>query len=280
MDEKNDQIRPLTRWVAAAVFPILWLAFLILYFLPDATGERFAWLIRPHMTSLYMGAGYLGGSWLFIHTAFGKRWHRVQAGFPAVTFFTWAMLAATLLHWDRFSHGRLGFTLWLILYIITPVLVPALWLSNRGTDPGRPEEDDQMIPGWMSLILRLIGAAALVFAFLGLVSPSIAIKVWPWTLTPLTARVMSGWIGLLGVGSLVISAEKRWSGWRVPMQSIFIWHVLVLVAAVLNRGDFTAGLLNWYTLAILFLVAGVLFILLFMESRRLKSSRRSTPVQL
>ena len=92
-----------------------------------------------------MGAGYIGGSWLFIHTAVGKHWHRIQAGFPAVTFFTWAMLAATLLHWDRFSHGRLGLTLWLILYIITPVLVPALWLYNRGTDPGQPEADNQKV---------------------------------------------------------------------------------------------------------------------------------------
>ena len=28
MEAKNDQIHPLTRWVAAAIFPVLWLAFL------------------------------------------------------------------------------------------------------------------------------------------------------------------------------------------------------------------------------------------------------------
>ncbi len=61
---KDDLILPLTRIVAIVVIPFLWLAFLILFFFPDQTGERFAWQITPHMTSLYIGAGYLGGSWL------------------------------------------------------------------------------------------------------------------------------------------------------------------------------------------------------------------------
>jgi hypothetical protein len=86
---------------------------LILFFFPDQTGERFAWQITPHMTSLYIGAGYLGGSWLFVNMLSQKRWHRVHSGFLPITTFTWFMLFATLLHWERFSHGKLGFTLWL-----------------------------------------------------------------------------------------------------------------------------------------------------------------------
>ena len=58
----DDKIYLITRVVALSVVPFLWLAFLSLYFYPDLTGERLAWLIKPHMTSLYLGAGYLGGS--------------------------------------------------------------------------------------------------------------------------------------------------------------------------------------------------------------------------
>jgi hypothetical protein len=270
---KNDAIYPLTRIVAAVVIPFLWLAFLILFFYPDLTGERFAWLIKPHMTSLYIGAGYLGGSWLFLNTLFGKRWHRVHGGFLPITVFTWAMLIATLLHWDRFSHGRLGFDLWFILYIITPFLVPALWFYNRRTDPGTPEASDVVVVGWAKWLLRIIGAAGTIFALIGFLYPPFIISVWPWTLTPLTARVMAGWIALLGVGGLTMSADLRWTSWRVPLESIFIWHGLVLLAAALTASDFTRGVANWYTALIALLMAGIVFIYVMMEIKRRKTAK-------
>jgi len=265
---KNDAIFPITRVVAAVIVPFLWLAFLILFFYPDVTGVRFAWPIKPHMTSLYMGAGYLGGSWLFVNTLFGKRWHRVQGGFPPVTAFTWFMLIATLMHWDRFSHGRLGFDLWLILYLVTPILVPALWFYNRRTDPGTPEESDVMVADWAMWLLRIVGAVGLLFAIAGFLYPPFIIRVWPWVLTPLTGRIMAGWIALLGVGALTMAADLRWTTWRVPFESILIWHVLVLVGVLTQEPDFTMGVLNWYTALIVLMLAGIVFLYVMMESKR------------
>lgn len=268
---KDDRILPVTRLVSAAVIPFLWLAFLILFFYPDQSGERFAWAIRPHTTAMYMAAGYLGGSWLFIQAVLGRRWHRIQGGFLPITAFTWFMLIATFLHWDRFSHGRLGFTLWLILYIVTPFLVPALWLANRGTNSGEPEAGDILISPAVLFILKLISAGSLIYAAAGFLAPDIVITTWPWTLTPLTARVMCGWVALLGVGAFTLSRERRWSGWKVPLESIGIWHILVFVAAFLNPGDFTNGLVNWYTAAIGGMLMGILVFYPVMERRRRKA---------
>ena len=264
----NDEIYSVTRGVAVMVVPFLWLAFLILFFIPDSTGERFAWAIKPHMTALYMGAGYLGGSWLFINAIFGKRWHSIQNGFLPVTAFTWFMIFATFLHWDRFSHGNLGFTLWLILYLVTPFLVPVLWYYNRKTDSGKPEERDWIVPPVIRFILKLLGAALVMFALVGMFFPTLVIAAWPWTLTALTARVMSGWGALLGVGSLTMSGESRWSGWKIPMECIFIWHVLVLVAAAMNPLDFKTGILNWYTFSVAVMVTGIFVFYLKMEVQR------------
>jgi hypothetical protein len=276
--EKTDAILPVTRIVAAAVIPFLWLAFLILFFFPDLTGERFAWRIVPSMTSLYMGAGYLGGSWLFVRTLLGRRWHRVHGGFPPVITFTWFMLIATLLHWDRFSHGRLGFQLWLVLYIVTPFLVPAIWLYNRRTDPGIPEEADPLVPSGAAWILRVAGGLLTAFAVGAFLYPPLIIRVWPWPLTPLTARVMCGWLALLGVGSLTLASDLRWSSWRVPSESIFVWHLLVLVAVLWKVADFSTGLLNWYTIALIFMVASLTVIYAFMENRRRKLIAQRSPL--
>jgi hypothetical protein len=268
MDTKNDRILPLTRWVAVVVVPFLWLAFLILYFFPDLTGVRFAWAIKPHMTALYMGAGYLGGSWLFVNAIIGKRWHRIQGGFWPITTFTWVMLIATIVYWERFVHTNLGFILWLILYLITPFLVPAIWFLNRKTDTGEPEENDLLISPVVAWIIRFAATGALIFVIIGIFNPKFMIQIWPWSLSPLTALIMCGWIALLAEGALVMSFERRWSGWKIPLISIVIWHILVLIGAMLNPADFKNGIVNWYTIAVFILVGGILMFYPLLEMRR------------
>jgi hypothetical protein len=268
---KTDIFLPVTRIVAVLVVPFLWLAFLILFFFPDTTGESFAWAIKPQMTSRYIGAGYMGGSWLFLNVILGKRWHRVQGGFLAITTFTIFMLISTFLHWDRFSHGEPGFYAWLILYIVTPFLVPALWFYNRKTDSGELEESDLRIPSLVLWIPRLFGAAGLIFVLIGFFNPDIVINIWPWALTPLTARIMTGWLSLLCVGAFSMAADPRWSAWRVPLESMIIWHVLVLIAIVISASDFASGLLSGYPLTIFTAVVGVLMYYAYMEIQRRKN---------
>jgi hypothetical protein len=268
--QTDDRIHPITRILAVIVVPFLWLAFLILFFTPDLSGERFAWAIKPHMTAMYLGAGYLGGSWLFINAIFGKRWHRIAGGFLPITAFTWLMMIATFLHWDKFAHGRLGFTLWLILYILTPFLIPILWNYNRKTDPREPEANDILIPPAMLLMLKLISAGSLLYVLVGFIKPEFVINTWPWTLSTLTARVMCGWIALLGVGAYTMSTEQRWSGWKTPLESIAIWHILVFVAAVMNPTDFKAGLINWYTITIGLMMLSIAIFYAAMEIKRRK----------
>jgi len=270
MNSTDDRILPFTCVVAVIVVPFLWLAFLILFFYPDSSGIRFAWPIKPHMTALYMGAGYLGGSWLFINAIFGKRWHRIQGGFLPITTFTWFMMIATFIYWDRFVHENLGFILWLILYVVTPFLVPVIWFLNRKTDPKEPEENDVVISSTLRRIPKLFSALLLIFIVVGIINPNLIIQIWPWKLSPLTELVICGWISLLGVGAFVMSNETRWSGWKVPLESIAIWHVLVLIGAVMNISDFKNGLVNWYTVMVLAMLAVIVALYLSMENRRRK----------
>jgi hypothetical protein len=252
----DDRIFPITKIVAALVIPFLVLAFLILYLFPQESGQRFAWEIKPSIMNIYMGAGYLGGSFLFLITLIGNRWHRVSAGFPAVTGFTIMMLIATILHWSRFDINHFPFQLWLILYVVTPVLVPWLWWRNRVTDPKVPEIGDVVMPVFVRVGVRLVGLALLLVSITSFIWPTVLIQVWPWTLTPLTARVLMGWGVLLGVGNIAISTDSRWSAWRVAVSSIFIWHFLYLIGSFIHAGDFKDGQwFNWYNLSVVGLLA-------------------------
>jgi len=269
--ERDDRIFPISRWILIVVVPFLLLAFLILFFFPEKSGEHFAWAIKPPMTALFIGAGYLGGAYQFVRLIGGKKWHRYGMAFPPVITFTVAMLAATVMHWDRFDIHHFPFLLWLILYVVTPFLISWLWWNNRRTDPLTGEPGEPFFPRWASALFAVSGVITLVCAVVAFVHPQYAIDVWSWKLSPLTARILAGWFGLMGVGSLVLARERRWSACRVALQSFMLWHGLVLVGAFMHSTDFgERGMANPYVFGTLLGLGGLGLFYFYMESRARK----------
>lgn len=268
---RDDAILPITRLLAAGVIPFLIAAFLILYVRPQTTARLFAWDIASPLTTALMGAGYLGGAYFFGRLLGERHWHRVGGGFPAVAVFTLFMLAATLIHWDTFDPGHWPFLVWLVIYLVTPVAVPLVWRLNRRRDPGRPEPGDVAVSPLVGRAMLAVGVALLTAAVFIFAVPQPAVAVWPWPLTPLTARVVAGWLALLGAGASALGFERRWSGWRIPLQSIMVWQALLVLAFALRREAFgPAGPLNWFTLFTLAGLAVAAAFYLQMERRRRK----------
>jgi hypothetical protein len=269
----NDEVLLITRLVALVVIPFVVLAFLVLYFTPDQSAQRFAWAITPHMMAAFIAAGYMGGAYFFLRVLLARRWHQVSAGFLPVTAFTWFMLASTIVHWSRFDIHHFPFQLWLILYLVTPLLVPLIYMGNSDADPHTPDAGDIEVPQVIRRPLMAGGAVIMACCVIGFIVPDLVVSIWPWKLTLLTARVLCGWWALLGVGGLRMATESRWSGWRISMESIGLWHLLVVVAAVANPGDF-AGRLNWYIPAVVVLLIVMATTYIVMERQR----RQATPV--
>jgi peptidoglycan/LPS O-acetylase OafA/YrhL len=274
MTVRDDRILPETRLAVIPVIMVLFSAFVTLYFWPEDTERLFAWTIRPRMTPLVMGSGYLAGAYAFAHVLTRARWHHVAFAFLAVEPFTVAMAAATLLHWDRFNHSHPWFWVWVVVYAVTPILLPLLWLRNRRTDPGTP--DDVMLPNPVRRLLYLGGlGGAVVAAFLFLL-PEAAIQVWPWMLTPLTSRIIGGWFALSAATALVTARDGRWSAVRIAVRTSVLFAALQLVGILRAWGDFNpANPLTWGYVA---LVVGTLvgFIALYVSMERRRSQAGST----
>jgi hypothetical protein len=227
---RDDRILPLTRAVAAAVIVILLVAWAVLFLLPGQTDRRFAWTIAPTMTAMLMGAGYGSALYFFARVLTGRRWHCVGLGFLPTTVFTWMMLGATFLHWDRFRHGSLPLALWLWIYLLTPVVVPGLWLLNRRRDPGTPGPGDVPYPRWVRAAMLGAGALLVGIAAWMYLAPASAIDVWPWLLTPLTARAVAAFVALPGVAWLAIVWDGRWSAARTMLATVAVGLALLLIA--------------------------------------------------
>ena len=96
----EDRVLPATKIVSAVIIPFLVAAFAVLYPNPDDTTRHFAWTIAPTMSSMVLGAVYLGGAYFFARVVRSTRWHTVAGGFLPVATFAGLMGVATILHWD------------------------------------------------------------------------------------------------------------------------------------------------------------------------------------
>jgi hypothetical protein len=75
---------------------------------------------------------------------------------------------------------------------------------------------------------------------------------------------------LLSVGGLYFSQDPRWSAWRVPMQSIAFWGILILIGSVMNPQDFSAGLWNPFTIGTAIVILLLVVFQIGMEIQRVR----------
>jgi hypothetical protein len=253
---RTDRILPETRWLALLIIPFLVAAFILLFIWPNDTDKLFAWTIKPAMTPMMLAAAYMGGTYFFTRVFLAKQWHLVKLGFLPVTVFASLLGIATLLHWDRFNHSHISFYTWALLYFTTPFLVFAVWLRNRMTDPGSAEPGEMIIPLVIRLFIGVIGVITLAVGLLLFLQPLLMIRIWPWLLTPLTARVVGAMFALPGVVGLGIALEPRWSAARIILEAQALSIAMILIATARAWRDFNqSNPLTW------FFVGGLSFLL-------------------
>jgi hypothetical protein len=242
--QRDDRVLSGTRWASLAIVAILVPAVVVLWLFPSDTADLWSWPVKPEMTAIFMGAGYGAGAYFFIRAALGSTWHPASAGVLASAIFAALALIPTLAHWDRFNHGDAPFLAafafygWVIVYFAAPLLVFAMWLANRRTDPRTPAPGDPLVAPAVRRFARLVGLGALAWAAVVLVSPSVAIDNWPWMLTPLTARVLACFTAQVGIGALLLSFDPRWSSWRLLIETFMLATALMLTGAARAWGDF------------------------------------------
>src|SRR5947209_8543574 len=244
---QDDRVLPEVRWASLIVFFVLVPALIVLWGEPSQTRDLWAWTIAPRLTPIFLGAGYGAGAYFFWRTYTARRWHPSSAGVFSAAVFAALMLIATIIHWDRFNHGdapvlaAVAFYGWVGIYVVSPFVVMWLWLRNQRTDPRRPEVPDVIVPWRVRRGAQLFAAGAIVVAAVFFLSPSTASGIWPWHLTPLTARVLASFTAQVGVGALMLSLDQRWSAWRLLIQTFFVATALLLIGAGRAWGNFDQG---------------------------------------
>jgi hypothetical protein len=231
-------IIPIQRFYAVAAV-LAAIAGVLLFPLAGETDDFFSWTIEPPLSAAFMGAAYWAALVLLAWAARQRTWAVARTAMPAVATIAALLLAATLIHIDKFDFDSLFGWFWMVVYsLVTPLLawslVRQLSLAapvERGLDP---------LPGAVRVILAIV---ALVFAGFGVALfawPVDAASAWPWPLTPLTARAIASFlIGFAVAGAFALWEDDR-DRLRGPARAFAALAALELLALLPYGDDLTA----------------------------------------
>lgn len=259
---QHSHVQLLTRLSLWALLLLAIANGLFLYLLPDQAATHYAWPIKPPINAAFMGAGYLAGvvaGGLAVLAA--SRWRSFRTLTPAFFALGVVMLAATLLHADRFFWGYAPTWAWAVVYLLVPPAAAWLWWrQERSAGPPPAIDRGTVAVRWLAwpLGILLVAIGAMLF-----VAPDAAAAVWPWPITPLLARAFAGWHLLIG-GILVWGAAsfRQPNELPIPLLTVAAWSALLLPLPLLYAGSLRSGsaaLWAWVALqAVLLVVSAAL----------------------
>lgn len=194
---------------------------------PAESATNFAWPIQPVVTAATLGGFYITSAPLFLLPMLAKRWEMIRAMILPAALFCTVQLGATFLHWDKFSVGTTPFYVWFASYLLPPPIFLAAYLWHQRRAASHPVTSDDPIPSWLNRLLLIFGGILTVGAVLVFLFPSLLIPIFPWQLTPLTARSLCGW--LIAVGTLMLSMSRENDRTRARLST----PMLILILPVL-----------------------------------------------
>ena len=211
-----------------------------LFVLAENTSETFAWTIDPPLTAAFIGAGYAAGFVLVVLSLRDPVWAHSRV--PVLTIFVFVVLtlAATLLHINRMhfddDFGGLGLVaklaawFWLAVYVVIPVAMLVL-LIRQERAPGTDPPDRHPVLPVLRAALAVESVVLLVTGAVLFVTPSMT-SLWPWALTPFTARVIASWLLAFGLATALAVVAGDLVRLRTAAVAYTVFGALVLVAVL------------------------------------------------
>jgi len=149
---------------------------------------------------------------------------------------------------------RVAAWLWLVIYIVEPVVIPLLYFFVQRRERGIDPPTIKPLPMWFRASFGVVAAALFVLGILLFLFSNTAADVWPWPLAPLVARALGGWfLALSFLAALTLRENDRWrllipatlfgvmGGFQliailrfsnqIDFQNVLAWVYLVVMAA-------------------------------------------------
>jgi hypothetical protein len=248
MTQTRGAVLPLTRLGVWVLFVLAAANGLFLYFAADLSDTDYAWSIKPAISGAFIGAGFMAGT-LATGLVLWKatRWRSFALLPPALWVLASSLLAATIIHHDRFKWDYPPTWVWALVYGFVPLAIPVLMLRQRRVAEPLPAADRRLLP--LRVISGVVGTGLVVGAIALFAAPVSVGSHWLWPLTPLLARAVACWYALFGV-LLVTHAFGQRQAFEglIGYATLLAWALLLLVLPAVYRD--TSGGVLWYVLMV------------------------------
>lgn len=186
----------------------------------------------------FVAAFYLAGAAGLILSASARRAVDTRIFLVGFIIVTALLLTATVWYWSTYTDGGVPYP-WVSSYVVEPVIGAfALVYLHLG----RPAE-----PGRHRLSAVFI-AEAVIFAVLGVVlavSPSTAVRMWPWALTAALARTYAAIFIAFAAAALLAANERRAAAVRPFAVSSLVLVGTTAVVSIVHHAKFDGGPSTW-----------------------------------
>ncbi len=235
----SDVIAPL-RWFFRIAAVLALIAGLQLFAGAAETDRFFSWTIEPPLTAAFLGAAYWAAFVLLAWAAVQESWSYARTVIPPVFTIALLLLVATLLHLDKFDLDSLFGWFWLSVYVlVVPFLAIALAAQARRA-PAVQRVGERIRP-WLRAALS-VQAALMLFVGAALFAlGDEAADLWPWPLTPLTARAVGAFMAGFGVAAAFAVRDDDLARLRGCALAYAALGALELAAVAIQSDDVDAG---------------------------------------
>jgi hypothetical protein len=227
-------------------------AFVVLSSLPGRTDDLFVWTVKPDASAQLLAAMYGNAALLTLLTLGRKAWAEIRVAFVVFTLFSFAATIVTFFHLDPFlAHPRYFFVYWLVNYFFLFFVTPFVFFREERAYGGRLPVAAPLVRG-PAVVAGLVCLVAGVAMFVG---PPRVNEIWPWTMTPLVARIIGVWLTALAAAFCWAVWDRDAARARPILQQALPTAVLVGIVPLVHRGDLTGGATHWVIFAAL--IAGL-----------------------
>jgi hypothetical protein len=161
---------------------------------PGATGEFFAWQLKPEPLAAFAGGVYVGSATAYaLALAYSAR--QVRGLVLGAVVLSVSVFIITLAHSDQFDFDRLQAIMWVVLFAAFSLVTIGLFLFEREEEGARPAR----LPGWVRAVFGAVAIAGGALALALWIDPTGLAGPSPFDLPPLGGRFAGSWIALLAV---------------------------------------------------------------------------------
>ena len=205
------------------------------YLAPVEVGRALPWAVPP-LHARFIAAMYLSGALAMALSLWASR----AAGFVAAVripvalaaLWTGALLVVSLLHLEAFDFGKPQVWFWMGAYAVYPVWGGWLYFACGPAAAAQRRRPDPL--------LLALAAVCLLLAATLFVLPQVAIRAWPWAISPLLATLYAGPFFAYGASAIALASEARPEARAIVLASMLAFALLTLLASLLHRQLFHA----------------------------------------